>query len=89
MFPLALLLAVPLAVAAGPLQKRISGAATYYNVQTGNACVASLERLPSPTLIINHRFYSAVAPVVHFSTTATLYVPSVAYGALFIDSKHF
>jgi hypothetical protein len=48
MFALALLLATPLAVAAGPLQKRIGGQATYYNVETGNACVASIRGPPAP-----------------------------------------
>jgi hypothetical protein len=42
---LALLFAAPF-VAAGPLQKRISGAATFYNVETGNACVASQDGSP-------------------------------------------
>lgn len=89
MLALAVLLAAPLVVAAGPLQKRLSGFATYYDVQTGNACVPSLERLPSLTFVIIHRFYSAVAPVAHFSTTATMYVPPMAYGALFTNSKCF
>ena len=48
MFALVLLLATPFAVAAGPLQKRIGGHATYYNVETGNACVASIGGPPSP-----------------------------------------
>lgn len=43
MLALAVLLAAPLVVAAGPLQKRLNGFATYYDTQTGNACVASLE----------------------------------------------
>jgi len=37
MFALAALLVAPLAVAASPLQKRLQGQATYYNVETGNA----------------------------------------------------
>lgn len=41
MFALALLVVAPVLVAAGPLRKRISGSATYYNVETGNACVGS------------------------------------------------
>ena len=41
MFALALLVVAPLLVTAGPLHKRISGSATYYIVETGNACVGS------------------------------------------------
>ena len=52
MFALALLLATPLVVTAGPLQKRIGGFATFYNVETGNACVAPIHR-QAPQLIID------------------------------------
>lgn len=89
MYALALLLAAPLAVAAGPLQKRISGQATYYNVQTGNAYVASLGRPPLPSVMFNHRFNPIVAPVAHNSATVILYVLFVAHKALFINFKGF
>ena len=65
MFALSFLLVAPLAVAAGPFQKRINGFATYYNVQTGNAWVSSLGGLPFLSVIINRHSYSAVAPVAH------------------------
>ena len=75
MLALALLLTAPFVVAAGPLQKRIGGSATYYNVETGNACVASFGRPPLLPVLVNHRFSSIVAPAVHTSATVTLYVP--------------
>lgn len=87
MFALALLLATPLAVAAGPLQKRIGGFATYYNVETGNACVASIGGPPLSSLTIDHQFSSIVAPVAQCSATATSYVVSVGYEP-FINFKN-
>ena len=85
MFALALLVVAPFLVAAGPLQKRISGAATFYNVETGNACVDSLGGPPLPIGMINYRFLSSiVAPVAQRSATATLYVPSVGYEAFLL-----